>query len=41
MILLMRFEIGIEGKDPMDQEEEDWGGTIEFSFKDKEFSQKI
>ena len=27
---VMWFEVGIEGKDPMDQEEEDWGGTIEF-----------
>ena len=29
------------GKDPMDQEEEDWGGTIGFGFKDKKFSQDI
>ena len=28
------FEIGIEGKDPLDQDEEDWGRKIEFSFED-------
>jgi hypothetical protein len=40
---LVWFEVGIglEGKDPMDQEEEDWGGTIEFCFSDKKFSQEI
>ena len=36
---MMWFEVGIEGKDPMDHEEEDWGGTIQFGFKDKKFSQ--
>ena len=35
---LMWFEVGIEGKDPMHQEEEEWGGTIEFGFQDKNFS---
>ena len=33
------FEVGIEGKDPVDQEEEDWVETIEFGFRDKKFSQ--
>ena len=28
------FEAGIEGNDPVDQEEEDWGETIEFGFRD-------
>ena len=31
------FELGIEGKDPMDQDEEDWGGKIEFGFYEKTF----
>jgi hypothetical protein len=34
---LMWFEVGIEGKDPMDQEEEDWGGRLEFGFHEKGF----
>ena len=34
---LMSFEVGIEGKDPMDQDEEDWGGKIEFGFHQKTF----
>ena len=38
---VMWFEVGIEGKDPMDHEEEDWGGTIQFGFKDKKFSQEM
>ena len=38
---LMWFEIGIEGKDPMDQEEDDWGGKIEFGFVDKKFDKDI
>ena len=29
---VMWFEVGIEGKDPMDQEEDDWGGKIEFGY---------
>ena len=33
---VMWFEVGIEGKDPMDQDEEDWGGKIEFGFSDKQ-----
>ena len=37
----MWFEVGIEGKDPMDQEEEDWGGTIQFGFMDKKFPQEV
>ena len=35
---MMWFEIGIEGKSPMNQEEEDWGGRIEFGFSDSNFS---
>ena len=31
-IFFMGFEVGIGGKDPMDQEEEDWGGKVEFGF---------
>ena len=38
---VMWFEVGIEGKDPMDQDEEDWGGKIEFGFSDKHFPQEI
>ena len=38
---VMWFEVGIEGKDPMDQEEEDWGGKIEFGFTEKKFSQEL
>ena len=38
---LMWFEVGIEGKDPMDQEEEDWGGKVEFGFDEKNFPKDI
>ena len=38
---LMWFEVGIEGKDPIDQEEDDWGGKIEFGFKDKIFPKDL
>jgi hypothetical protein len=38
---MMWFEVGIEGKDPMDHKEEEWGGTIQFGFKDKKFSQEV
>ena len=38
---LMWFELGIEGKDPMDQEEDDLGGKIEFGFDDKNFDKDI
>ena len=38
---LMWFEIGIEGKDPMDQEEDDWGGKLEFGYSDKNFDRDI
>ena len=31
----MWFEIGIEGKDPMDKDEEDWRGKLEFGFSEK------
>ena len=41
MNFLMWFEVGIEGKDPMDQEEEDWGGKIEFGFQEKTFPADI
>ena len=34
---VMWFDIGIEGKDSMDQEEEDWGGKLEFGFSDCSF----
>ena len=37
----MWFEAGIEGKDPMDQEEEDWGGRVEFGFCDKNFPKEL
>ena len=33
---VMWFEVGIEGKEPMDQEEEDWGGKLEFRFSEIE-----
>ena len=38
---LMWFEVGIEGKDPMDQEEEDWGGKLEFGFQERTFPTDI
>ena len=38
---VMWFEVGIEGKDPMDQGEEDWGGNIEFGFTNKNFPQEM
>jgi hypothetical protein len=41
LIYVMWFEVGIKGKDPMDQEEEDWGGRVEFGFSDTIFSKKI
>ena len=34
---LMWFLVGIEGKNPMDEEEEDWGGKIEFGYQGKSF----
>jgi hypothetical protein len=37
----MWFEVGIEGKDPMDQEEEDWGGRVEFGFCGKNFAKEL
>ena len=37
----MWFDIGIEGKDSMDQEEEDWGGKLEFGFSDCSFPKEI
>ena len=38
---VMWFEIGIEGKSPMDEEEEDWGGKLEFGFSDSSFPKDI
>ena len=38
---VMWFEIGIEGKSPMDEEENDWGGRIEFGFKDNNFPKDV
>ena len=38
---LVWFEVGIEGKDPMDDEEEDWGGKIEFGYEGKSFPTDI
>ena len=34
---VMWFDLSIEGKDPMDHLEEDWGGKLEFGFSDKNF----
>ena len=34
---LLWFEVGIEDKDPMDPDVEDWGGKVEFGFSDKHF----
>ena len=34
---IMWFDLSIEGKSPMDPQEEDWGGKIEFGFSDKTF----
>jgi hypothetical protein len=38
---IMWFEIGIEGKDPMDKDEDDWGGRIEFGFSENIFSNDV
>ena len=38
---LVWFDIGIEGKDPMNQEEEDWGGKLEFGYQGKRFPTDI
>ena len=37
----MWFEVGIEGKDPMDKDEDDWGGRLEFGFSEKNFSEEV
>jgi hypothetical protein len=34
---IMWVKIGIEGKDPMDKDEDDWGGRLEFGFSEKNF----
>ena len=38
---VMWFEIGIEGKCPMDEEEDDWGGKLEFGFSENNFPKEI
>jgi hypothetical protein len=38
---VMWFEIGIEGKSPMDDEEDDWGGKLEFGFSENNFPKEI
>ena len=38
---IMWFEIGMEGKDPMDKDKEDWGGNIEFWLQQQEFSKNL
>ena len=38
---IMWFEIGIEGKDPMDEKEDDWGRKLEFGFSDSNFDKDI
>ena len=38
---IMWFEIGIEGKSPMHEEEEDWGGKLEFGFSDSSFDKDV
>ena len=38
---LMWFDIGIEGKSPMDQDEDDWGGRLEFGFSENNFPKEI
>ena len=38
---VMWFDVGIEGKDSMDQEEDDWGGRLEFGFSDCSFAKEV
>ena len=38
---IMWFDVGIEGKSSMDQEEEDWGGRLEFGFSDASFPKDV
>ena len=38
---VMWFDVGIEGKSAMDQEEEDWGGRLEFGFSDANFPKDV
>ena len=38
---IMWFEIGIEGKSPMDKGEDDLGGTVEFGFSDNKFAKYV
>jgi hypothetical protein len=37
----MGFEIRIEQKDPMDNDEDDWGGRLEFGFSENNFSKDV
>ena len=37
----MWFDLSIEGKSAMDRDEQDWGGKIEFGFKDNKFLKEI
>ena len=38
---IMWFEMGIEGKDPMDSDEDDWGGKLEFGFSENIFPNDV
>ena len=38
---IMWFDLSIEGKSPMDPQEEDWGGKLEFGFSDKNFPKDL
>ena len=38
---VMWFDVGIKGKSAMDQEEEDWGGRLEFGFSDVNFPKDV
>ena len=38
---VMWFNVGIEGKSPKDQEEEDWGRRLEFVFSDANFPKML
>jgi hypothetical protein len=41
MKFIMWFEIGFEGKGQMDQDEEEWGGKIEFGFTNEKFPKDL
>ena len=38
---VMWFDVSIEGKDPMDPAEQDWGGRVEFGFADESFPKDV